>query len=404
MASPTDSARQGTNITTASTSHAINVGSPAAETLLIVWVRFAAAPGTVTFTGYTSLASDTSDASDDTSQVFYRWADGAEGATDTLTTGNSVKLAAICWEVTGAENPAFNAPNISTVAVGTTTANTADSGSVAPVGAPKDTLYISMAAGDGEVGAYTGAPASYANLATANSSTGGQPATNCFIGGASRQISASSSDNPGAFTHGAHTTGWTAYTVAIRDPQPVSETPTFGGATAGGASATGLVGVSVGGGTSAGATPLPVVINVAGGALGAGSSASAQVAAAPGASTAAGNEPTAVAPLSAGGALAGGVAPTEDIGGGGITETPTFGGALASGAAPIVHTILTVNGAVAVGLGATALVLVAQTGATAGGVAPVEAFPGAAVSIRNFDQPKPPPVLFDAPIPIGQVS
>jgi hypothetical protein len=43
------------------------------------------------------------------------------------------------------------------------------------------------------------------------------PATNILMGGASRQILASTSDDPGVFTHAAHTTGWTAYTVAIAE-------------------------------------------------------------------------------------------------------------------------------------------------------------------------------------------
>lgn len=218
MAAPTDSARQGTNISTAATSHSINVGSPTEGTMLIVYVRYNTDPGTVTFTGYNSIASDSSDASNDFTQVFWRWADGAEGATDTLSTANSVKLGAICWEVTGARG---EAPAISTVAVGTTTADTANPDSVAPTDAPQDTLYIAMSGGDGESGAYTGAPANYGNLTTCNSGTGGLPATNVFCGGASRQIDASSSDNPGAFTHGAHTTGWTAYTVAMRPYQAI---------------------------------------------------------------------------------------------------------------------------------------------------------------------------------------
>lgn len=222
MAAPVDSARQGTNITTAGTSHAINVGSPVSGTLLVVFVRFAGAPGTVTFTGYTQIASDTSDASDDQTMVFVRKADGAEGATDTLTTGNSVKLAAMAYEVTGAEDPTLNAPAISTVAIGTTAANTANPQSVAPIGAPQDTLYLALAAGDGEVGAYTAAPTNYSNLATANSGTGGAAASNCFLGTASRQLSASSSDDPGVFTHGGHNAGWTAFALAIRPPQPAS--------------------------------------------------------------------------------------------------------------------------------------------------------------------------------------
>lgn len=218
MAAPVDSARQGTNITSASTSHAINVGSPAADTLLIVLVRFAGAPGTVTFTGYSSLVSDTSDASDDTTQIFYRWADGTEGATDTLSTGNSVKLAAICWEITGASDPAQGVPTRSTVAVGTTAANGADPDSAVPLVAPQDTLYLALMGIDGEGNAPTVAPANYSNLATANSGTGGSAATNCSVGGASRQLSASSSEDPGNFTHAGANAGWTAFTVAIRPP------------------------------------------------------------------------------------------------------------------------------------------------------------------------------------------
>lgn len=218
MAAPADSARQGTNVTTAATTWNVNVGSPVAGTLLIVFARFAAAPGAVTFTGYTVFGGpDATDASDDTTTVFYRWSDGTEGPTDVLNPTNSVKGATICWEITGAENPAVSIPQISAVAIGTTAANTANPNSVAPAGAPKDTLYLALAGGDNEVGAYTAFPTNYANLVTANSGTGGAAATNCTMGGASRQITASSSDDPGAFTHGAHTTGWTAFAVAIRE-------------------------------------------------------------------------------------------------------------------------------------------------------------------------------------------
>lgn len=218
MASPVDSARQGTNITTAATSHAINVGSPAAGTLLIVLVRFAGNQGTVTFTGYTPLVFDGSDASDDQTWIFYRDADGTEGATDTLTTSNSIKLAAICWEITGAEDATTSPPVLSTVAVGTTAANSANPDSVAPAGAPRDTLYLALMGLDGEGNAPSGAPTNYSNLTTANSGTGGVASTNCSVGGASRALTSSSSDNPGTFTHAAATTGWTAFTLAVHEP------------------------------------------------------------------------------------------------------------------------------------------------------------------------------------------
>ena len=244
MAAPVDSARQATNISTAATSHAINVGSPVSGTLLVVLVRFAAAPGTVTFTGYTSLngaAGDSSDASDDTTMVFVRQADGTEGASDTLTTTSSVKLAAISWEITGAENPNTTPPAISTVAVGGAVANQASPSSAAPVGAPQDTLYLALAGGDGEVGAYTAAPTNYVNLVTANSGTGGAAASNCFMGGASRQITASNSDDPAQFTHAVHTTGWTAYLLAIRSPQPASINAAPGSYSVSTATPTGIV-------------------------------------------------------------------------------------------------------------------------------------------------------------------
>ena len=215
MAAPVDSARVATNIATAATSHAVNVGSPVAGTLLIVAARFAVAPGTITFTGYTPLvAGDTSDASDDTTSIFYRWADGTEGATDTLTTGNSTKCCFIAWEITGAHNPAVLPPQVSTVAVGTTAANSANPTSVVPTGGSKDYLFLAIACQDGEVGAYTASPTNYSAITAANSGTGGLPATNVQMGAGSRQLTAAS-DDPGAFTHAAAAAGWSAYTVAI---------------------------------------------------------------------------------------------------------------------------------------------------------------------------------------------
>lgn len=216
MASPVDSARQGTNVTTAATTHNVNVGSPAGGVLLIVMGRFPAAPGAVTFTGYTAIAGldpNTADASDDSTFVWYRVADGTEGATDPCNPTNSVKGAYLCWEITGAEDPTVQAPEVGTIATGTTTANS-NPGATTPTGGSKDYLFLAMEAHDGEGSAATVAPTNYSNLVTANSGTGGAVATNCIMGGASRQLTASTED-PGAFTNAAPATGWTAFTIAI---------------------------------------------------------------------------------------------------------------------------------------------------------------------------------------------
>lgn len=223
MAAPVDSARQATNVTTAATTHNVNVGSPVVGTLLIVFARFAAAPGAVTFTGYTVLAGpDATDATDDTTTWFYRWSDGTEGPTDPCNPTNSVKAGYISWEVTGADNPGLGAnsvPGVSAVAIGTTVANTCSPNSVAPKQPPQDTLYVVGGGGDQEVGAFTAVPTNYVNLQAANSGTGGAAASNVIMGGASRQISASSSDDAGVFTHAAMVAGWTAFAIAIRAPQ-----------------------------------------------------------------------------------------------------------------------------------------------------------------------------------------
>ena len=221
MASPVDSARQTTNITTAGTSHAINVGSPVSGTLLVVFVRFAAAPGTVTFTGYTQLVADTSDASDDDTRAYYRQADGTEGATDTLSTTSSVKLAAIAYEVTGAANPASQAPEVSAVQTGTTVANQAGTNVVIdPTGGTKDYLFIAFAGLDQEGVTFSG-PSGYSNNANANSGTTGAVAANTCIGSASRQATISE-EIPGAFTHGAAANGWASFCVAVHPAGPAT--------------------------------------------------------------------------------------------------------------------------------------------------------------------------------------
>jgi len=224
MAAPVDAARIGTNITTAAATWDVNVGSPTADVLLIVAARFAADPGAITFTGYTQLALDASDATDDTTAIYYRWADGTEGTQDTVDPTNSVKGCTLCWGITGAADPATQPPEVSAVAVGTTTANTANPDIVTPTGGSNDYLFLALMGLAGEGNAPTAAPTNYGNLTTANSGTTGAVATNCSIGGASRQLTAAS-DNPGVFTHLAATGGWTAWAVVIHPAAAVVGPP-----------------------------------------------------------------------------------------------------------------------------------------------------------------------------------
>lgn len=224
---PVDSASVATSIITAGTSHGINVGSPVAGTLLIVLVRFAGAPGAVTFTGYTQIKADTSDASDDDTRIYYRLADGTEGANDTLSTGNSIKLAAIAWEVTGAADPAVRAPEASAATVGT--AANINPGSFSPTLGALDYLFITIIGMDSETATAT-KPAGYLGTAvTSNSGTAGAVATNCMIWGVSRPTSQVTTEDPAAWTSSAPANGVTAITVAVPPPPPAANTlnPSF---------------------------------------------------------------------------------------------------------------------------------------------------------------------------------
>lgn len=225
MASPVDSNRVTSATTTAGTTHTVNLGSPAAGDLLCIWIRFAGAPGTVTWAGYTGLFVNTADASDDESRFYYRLATGAEGASVNLTTANSVKMAAITWIITGAADPGTQAPEVGTIAVGTV-ANP-DPGIVTPTGGSKDYLFLECCGGDGELITYTSSttPSAFSTATNANSGTGGAVATNCCIGGASLQLTASSC-NPGPLSgSAAPSNGWTAFTIAIHPAEPVEMVP-----------------------------------------------------------------------------------------------------------------------------------------------------------------------------------
>lgn len=220
MASPVDAARTGTNIITAATSHAINVGSPASGTLLVVFVRAAGATGGTTFTGYTAFVNDSTDASDDQTLVYWRLADGTEGATDTLTTVNSIKLAAICWGITGAALPATTPPETgNSLAVGTT-ANATTNTCTPLSGLSQTFLFLTMLGMDSETATAT-IPSPYANQTSANSGTGGAVATNCIIWGGSLQKTTVTED-PASWTSSAPNAGWTTVTIAISPPAPTA--------------------------------------------------------------------------------------------------------------------------------------------------------------------------------------
>lgn len=171
---------------------------------------------TNTGSAYTQLAGSTADASDDNQQAWYRRYTGAEGspASWNIDWSGSQKGAFSFYRISGAADPAINPPQLAE-AIGT--GANPDPPNITPTGGPKDFLYIVYAGMDGETQTYT-SPAGYSAAVENNSGTGGVAATNVRTGAASLGTTASSSQNPGAFTAAAPSTGWTAWTIAIHPP------------------------------------------------------------------------------------------------------------------------------------------------------------------------------------------
>ena len=217
MAASVDAGRIATNGTTATTTPTINLpGSIAAGDLLFACVRNAAG-GTVAWpAGWTERYEDTSDASNDTTGIGHRTADGSEGATIGLTFGTSGKFAAIVWRLTGVNTGGTWALADGGAGIGAST--TPDPPGVSPPWGALDSLFLWVGAWEGEqTSPPTGQPTNYSNPIGADSGTAGTVDTNCRVAGASRQV-ATATEDPGSWTISV-TDQWTAWTFAF-EPIP----------------------------------------------------------------------------------------------------------------------------------------------------------------------------------------
>lgn len=224
MAAPADAARTATGITTATTAPVLNLPATinAGDTLFAIY-RCAVAGAIGWPANWNEMFDASSDAADDQMAAAWKKADGTEGGgTITLSSGNG-KGAGVVWRVTGAVDPTVTAPDISTVATGAST--TPDPTSVNITGGPKDVLVLWVGGWEGE---QTSPPASqptnYSNPTGASSGTGGAVTTNARVAGASRQLTAASSEDPGSWTISV-SDDWTVYAVAFQEAPPVVPPP-----------------------------------------------------------------------------------------------------------------------------------------------------------------------------------
>jgi hypothetical protein len=208
---------------TAATSHAVTLpATVSAGSLLMIFGRVAITGAVAITGGGWTIIQDSSDASDDV--TFFAWrdtlADGTEDGTSVTVTHGNAKMSAHSVSITGAENPATQAPQSSTVAVAATT--TPNPTACTPTGGAKDYLWLWFGAWDGEQTLTKTAPANYTDRADVGTGTGGLPTTNTQQKVGDRQFNAASEDPGACGTLSVAPTGWTAWAIAVHPAPPAA--------------------------------------------------------------------------------------------------------------------------------------------------------------------------------------
>lgn len=220
MAFPYIISRNESNVTTAGTSHAVSL--PAGinpKDLVIIFFAHAQAVTLNSLAGWTEL-SDAGTANGET--WLYRYCDGSEGSTVTFTSSGSTKSCHLTWNIRGAKDPAIQAPELSTVATGTST--TPNATILTPTGNPEDYLWITAAVTAGEEAdddTWGGAaPSGFGNAVYKTTDIAGVATTNCSAEAADQQLNATSMD-AAAWGANAQSLAWRAWTLVVHPAAPI---------------------------------------------------------------------------------------------------------------------------------------------------------------------------------------
>ncbi len=207
MAAPTVDATNTSIHDSDVTSHTVSLPAGISSgDLLIVIFAVDANPGVTWPGGWTEIAEVLQEVSV-TLAVAYRQADGGEGATITVTSGTAQRSAHTTYKISGHENPATQAPEMSTGVNGFGT--NPDPDSLSPTGGSKDYLWLAVHAHDG-IQTTDAFPTNYTN---GISSEGTNAVASAGAGSAERQLTTATED-PGAFTI-SNNEQWAAATVAV---------------------------------------------------------------------------------------------------------------------------------------------------------------------------------------------
>lgn len=224
MASPTVQGGTNTARTSAETTSPVNYPAATLNKELLILHGRVCGVGAITVPGFTQLAQDSSDASDDVEYVGWKMADGTEGGTTVSVTHGNFRSSWVMSRIQGADLPTVNPPVISSPAIGATA--TPDPPLLTPVYGSQTYLWLWLGGWEGEqTNPPTTPPTGYTIVNNAATGTTGNTDTNNRVADY-RFASTATSENPPSLTISVAAVGWTAWTVAV--PPPLNQTITIG--------------------------------------------------------------------------------------------------------------------------------------------------------------------------------
>lgn len=212
---------------TAGTSHVVTLPTATANQLLLIILDKGSTAATIN--AHTELTELLDENSANGLYIAYRWMNGSEPASYTLTSSASTRSATIAYRISGAVNPATQAPQIGTTASGSSA--TPDPPASAAPGSTKDYLFIAFYGAAGEEAdddtwsdtpptSYTPSPPRQKSCGIAGTNLGG------LIAAAERQLNTGSAQDPGTFAKDV-SAAWRAQTILVSPAEAQQFTASF---------------------------------------------------------------------------------------------------------------------------------------------------------------------------------
>lgn len=229
MASPVVVEAIESSTNTAGTSHVVTLPTATEGQLLLIILNKGSTAATIN--SHASLTELLDENLANGLYVAYRWMDGTEPASYTLTSSANTRTARIAYRISGAANPATSPPEIGTT--GTGTSATPDPPASATPSSSKDYLFIAFAGMAGEEADddtwgntpptnYLPNPPRQKSCGTAGTNLGG------LILSAERALTTGSAENPGTFGVDV-SAAWRSQTIMVHPDltQALTQSSTF---------------------------------------------------------------------------------------------------------------------------------------------------------------------------------